>query len=508
MDTFSSKETVHVEAVVKDSARLLLMPGNLESLQSDIVEALSSQTAFQNGLIPLGTSPLASVLESLRVSDLPTGFVVDAATAELCVHPFVLFHGDPEKEYLEGDEEVCASEQWSLPHAAIVPLWDSIIADENVKARLLGYCASAMQFAARCVDPTIISWNRMALLYGPPGTGKTTLCKALAQKVFVQSTGCYDSGVLVEINTHSLFSRYFSESGKLVLKLFEYVDELCRDPRAFVAVLIDEVESLVMTRAAGGGEPADAVRVVNAVLTCLDALKRRPNALVLCTSNLAEGIDPAFRDRCDLAMLIDNPSWAARAKILSSCLQELVGRDFIATPAPGESIIAQLSGSRPVAQDFTEVLRLSAGLSGRQLRKSPLQAHAFFIQRPRAPLADFVGALRRIMEERVGAPVGTEVESADTATLLLPETANKTLRPTPPAARASPAKPSARVEKASGGAGVTGGYGMYNLRLQAFMQDVTLRGLPLPSASPLQRAMHVDGNTSGSDSDGELDGQE
>lgn len=49
-----------------------------------------------------------------------------------------------------------------------------------------------------------------------------------------------------------------------------------------MCVLIDEVESLTAARraAVAGSEPADAVRAVNALLTQLDALKRRPNVLV------------------------------------------------------------------------------------------------------------------------------------------------------------------------------------------------------------------------------------
>lgn len=35
----------------------------------------------------------------------------------------------------------------------------------------------------------------------------------------------------------------------------------------------------------------DAVRVVNAVLTCLDQLKLLRNVLVLCTSNMISSID-------------------------------------------------------------------------------------------------------------------------------------------------------------------------------------------------------------------------
>ena len=49
-----------------------------------------------------------------------------------------------------------------------------------------------------------------------------------------------------------------------------------------------------------GSEPSDAIRAVNALLTHLDALRRRPNVMVLCTSNLPEAVDVAFVDRADI----------------------------------------------------------------------------------------------------------------------------------------------------------------------------------------------------------------
>jgi len=139
----------------------------------------------------------------------------------------------------------------------------------------------------------------MVLLHGPPGTGKTTLCKALAQKLACRMSHMYESAVLVEIHSHSLFSKWFSESGKLVARLFEYIRELVDEPGTLVCVLIDEVESLTSARASamGGSEPSDAVRVVNAMLTQLDRLKRNPNVLTLCTTNLSSAIDEAFIDR-------------------------------------------------------------------------------------------------------------------------------------------------------------------------------------------------------------------
>ena len=109
-------------------------------------------------------------------------------------------------------------------------------------------------------------------------------------------------GHLIEVNAHSLFSKYFSESGKLVSKLFSKISEIAEDESELTFILIDEVESLTAARkaAVAGSEPADATRAVNALLTHLDALKRRRNVMVLCTSNLPEAVDVAFVDRADI----------------------------------------------------------------------------------------------------------------------------------------------------------------------------------------------------------------
>lgn len=59
----------------------------------------------------------------------------------------------------------------------------------------------------------------------------------------------YRSGAkLIEINSHSLFSKWFSESGKLVQKLFDQVHEYLDDPGCLVIVMIGAILFLISWR--------------------------------------------------------------------------------------------------------------------------------------------------------------------------------------------------------------------------------------------------------------------
>ena len=61
-----------------------------------------------------------------------------------------------------------------------------------------------------------------------------------------------------------------------MLKMFEKIKEMMDNPDAVVFILIDEVESLAAARAAAiaGSDPSDSLRVVNALLTQLDQIRR------------------------------------------------------------------------------------------------------------------------------------------------------------------------------------------------------------------------------------------
>ena len=56
----------------------------------------------------------------------------------------------------------------------------------------------------------------------------------------------------MEVNAHSLFSKWFSESGKLVTKLFDKITEALQRDGVLFFILIDEVESLTSARKVGG----------------------------------------------------------------------------------------------------------------------------------------------------------------------------------------------------------------------------------------------------------------
>ncbi|XP_022099590.1 pachytene checkpoint protein 2 homolog [Acanthaster planci] len=332
---------------------------------------------------------------------------IDLCQSELHLHVFQLSNEGPGMEEL-ADEEIAAASHWLLPAADFEGIWDSLVFDSCVKSSLLHYATTTLLFSDCKVDPNIISWNRVVLLHGPPGTGKTSLCKALAQKLCIRLSDRYSYGQLIEINSHSLFSKWFSESGKLVMKMFQKIQELIDDQDALVCVLIDEVESLTAARKSSlnGTEPSDAIRVVNALLTQIDQIKRHPNVLILTTSNVTEAIDLAFVDRADIKQYIGPPSPSACFKIYHSCINELM-RARIISPAQQLLDLRALEVMRFIENDATklslklkEIACKSEGLSGRTLRKLPFLAHALFVKANPVSLEDYLAALSGAVDKQ------------------------------------------------------------------------------------------------------------
>jgi SpoVK/Ycf46/Vps4 family AAA+-type ATPase len=174
--------------------------------------------------------------------------------------------------------------------------------------------------------------NRLILLAGPPGTGKTTLSQALAQKLSIRLSSQYTSIKLIQINAATLLSKFFSESAKYILQIFTSIERMCVDnPKHFICVLIDEIESLASSRATASnrGEVQDGIRATNALLTGFDRVKSQSNLIILCTSNMVDTLDAAFLDRCGYQIVVEAPSIAGRYQILRDAIQNLIDGGII-----------------------------------------------------------------------------------------------------------------------------------------------------------------------------------
>lgn len=270
-----------------------------------------------------------------------------------------------------------------------------------------------MQFSRLGVDQNIVSCNRLILLHGPPGTGKTSLSKALAQKLSIHMGPSYQFTHLFEINSHSLFSKWFSESGKLVQKMFQQIQEVIEMDSSLVFVLIDEVESIAFARGQCQNEPSDSVRVVNSVLQQIDRIKKYPNVMIIATSNLTSSIDLAFLDRADIVLHVGQPTFEAVFKILASVISELATKGVIAPDNPEDGLevfniesingfekLQELQSLPPFSNGniMYQVCKEATGLSGRSLRKLAFIAHALFLKNETAKLREFLIALRSAVD--------------------------------------------------------------------------------------------------------------
>lgn len=199
---------------------------------------------------------------------------------------------------------------------------------------------------------------------------------------------------------------------QLVSTLFQMVkDMVLDDPDALVCVLIDEVESLAASRDNNSsGDPSDAMRAVNSLLTSLDKLKPYPNVLVMATTNLhlTGSVDAAFVDRCDLLLQIKMPPVKARYIIFRSCIQELVRVGILKMENAKDSFITsycedQASHSEnDVSSKLLACATSAEGLSGRSLRRLPLQTHAKYLRKSPSQVAssmEFLDALSKAIDD-------------------------------------------------------------------------------------------------------------
>lgn len=253
-----------------------------------------------------------------------------------------------------------------LPTKNLDGVWELLHYDSDLKQKMYSHLTSSLQLSNLLkTSRSMVGKNRLFLLHGPPGTGKTTLCKTLCQKLAVRRWSIFDndgySGIFIEITCSQIFSRWFGESSKNLDGIFSDLEQLLKyqeDTGKFVCVLFDEVESLAFSRSEllNKNETTDSVRVLNCLMTHLDNLRKYPNFILLCTSNLKNNIDPAFLDRLDVSFFVDFPSVATCFQILKNLTDEII-ESKVVTPDENKPQITKIIGQLAIYSNVCQKIK-------------------------------------------------------------------------------------------------------------------------------------------------------
>lgn len=268
-----------------------------------------------------------------------------------------------------------------LPDDTWQDRWDRIFIPEAVKDRLLNYMLFTMAHRAR-ISTVGLPIHGLLVLAGPPGTGKTTLAGGLAD----QAARALDGGsvLFVSIDPHAFPSQMLGESQRATARLFERTLPDLAQRGQPVVVLLDEVESLAVSRGGASLEtnPVDVHRSTDAVLAGIDHVAYScPNVTFVATTNHRAGVDVAFLSRADLIEEMGFPGPDAVEAILLDALTELT---------PG--VTQDLGALRYLASACA-----AASLDARRVRKLLLRAacsrRELAIAPDRLRLGDVVAAL-------------------------------------------------------------------------------------------------------------------
>ncbi|RDW77044.1 hypothetical protein BP6252_05097 [Coleophoma cylindrospora] len=366
-------------------------------------------------------------LLSLKVMEY-VGPVSDPQTAHLSSDVLVkvavyFLHADSEVRKSDEDDDLLQARVTPLPNVQFDGRWDQLAFETNIKEELIWIMENIFRFSRHGNEELSDrdDDNPVFLLHGPPGTGKTTLCQGFAQEISIRFNQKYHEALLIEVNTATLLSKYFSESAKQVDEVFTKVEQMCgENPDRFICLLIDEVESIAASRELGSkrGEVQDAIRATNALLTSLDRIRFHTNLVILCTSNMWDTLDSAFLNRCGFQYRVEIPSNAAKYAILRVRLQKLM-RLGVITPYADlpcyRNSECEYFGTEKPGAILLNIVKLidTNNMSGREITQLPKQAIYRYLRARDCSLDMALGFMQRLLLERRQLSIGHKRKRED-----------------------------------------------------------------------------------------------
>lgn len=186
------------------------------------------------------------------------------------------------------------------------------------------------------------------LLYGPPGTGKTLIAKAVARRA---------SARFIRMSGTELVQKYIGEGARLVRDVFNLARE-----KAPSIVFIDEIDAVGSRRTYDGTTGSSEVnRTMVQLLAELDGFDKRGDVKIIAATNRIDLLDPALLrpGRFDRIIEVPLPNDEGRNEILTIHTRKMKLDNV----------------------DFDELVNMTDGLSGADLKAIVTEAGMFVIRR-------------------------------------------------------------------------------------------------------------------------------
>ncbi|MDD5474058.1 MAG: proteasome-activating nucleotidase [Candidatus Methanoperedens sp.] len=204
------------------------------------------------------------------------------------------------------------------------------------------------------------------LLYGPPGNGKTLIAKAVAHRA---------KATFIRMSGSELVQKYIGEGARLVRDVFNIARE-----KAPSIVFIDEIDAVGSRRTYDGTTGSSEVnRTMVQLLAELDGFDTRGDVRIVAATNRIDLLDPALLrpGRFDRIIEVPMPDADGRREIFKIHTRNMKLENV----------------------DFEELVKITDGLNGAELKAIVTEAGMFVIRRKgkAVTMQDFKDAYNKII---------------------------------------------------------------------------------------------------------------